>query len=158
MRPSSAHRYLPLPHASFLAMAKASRSSPGAREPSRLLRTSPQIARPLTDNTSGWFVSVNTGGTPDGNAVPVPKTRLTFRMDAALASGASPVSRGAKTLRHAVVAGKSFSLNLLPKEEAEKERRPEHGHGQMDAEGFGNSHRDGSCEPLSQGNQPELIR
>src|SRR4029078_6237449 len=47
------------------------------------------VARGAFDRViqAGGFISVNTGGTPDGNAIPVPKTDSELSMDAAACIG-----------------------------------------------------------------------
>src|SRR4051812_12266377 len=98
---------------------------------------------------AGGFVSVNTGGTPDGNAIPVPKTAADLAMDAAacIACGACvAVCKNASAMLF--VAAKVSHLNLLPQGKAEKNRRALAMVAQMDAEGFGNCTVTGSCEAV----------
>src|SRR3954447_1216168 len=98
---------------------------------------------------AGGFVSVNTGGTPDGNAIPVPKTAADLAMDAAacIACGACvAVCKNASAMLF--VAAKVSHLNLLPQGKAEKDRRALAMVAQMDAEGFGNCTVTGSCEAV----------
>src|SRR3954467_9977299 len=98
---------------------------------------------------AGGFVSVNTGGTPDGNAIPVPKTAADLAMDAAacIACGACvAVCKNASAMLF--VAAKVSHLNLLPQGKAEKNRRVLNMVTQMDAEGFGNCTVTGSCEAV----------
>jgi len=98
---------------------------------------------------AGGFVSVNTGGTPDGNALPVPKSAADLSMDAAACIGCGAcvaVCKNASAMLF--VAAKVSHLNLLPQGEAEKERRVLNMVKQMDAEGFGNCTVTGSCEAV----------
>src|SRR6266581_1068009 len=98
---------------------------------------------------AGGFISVNTGGTPDGNAIPVPKTIADRSMDAAACIGCGAcvaVCKNASAMLF--VAAKVSHLNLLPQGEAEKERRVLNMVKQMDAEGFGNCTVTGSCEAV----------
>jgi succinate dehydrogenase / fumarate reductase, iron-sulfur subunit len=98
---------------------------------------------------SGGFVSVNTGGTPDGNALPVPKTVSDKAMDAAACIGCGAcvaVCKNASAMLF--VAAKVSHLNLLPQGKAEKDRRVLNMVTQMDDEGFGNCTVTGSCEAV----------
>ena len=98
---------------------------------------------------AGGFVSVNTGGTPDGNALPVAKTIADGAMDAAACIGCGAcvaVCKNASAMLF--VAAKASHLNLLPQGKAEKDRRALAMVAQMDAEGFGNCTVTGSCEAV----------
>jgi succinate dehydrogenase / fumarate reductase iron-sulfur subunit len=98
---------------------------------------------------AGGFVSVNTGGTPDGNTLPVAKPIAERAMDAAacIACGACvAVCKNASAMLF--VAAKVSHLNLLPQGKAEKDRRALAMVAQMDAEGFGNCTVTGSCEAV----------
>jgi succinate dehydrogenase / fumarate reductase iron-sulfur subunit len=98
---------------------------------------------------AGGFVSVNTGGTPDGNTLPVPKETAETAMDAAacIACGAC-VAACKNASAMLFVAAKVSHLNLLPQGKAEKDRRTFNMVAQMDAEGFGNCTVTGSCEAV----------
>ena len=98
---------------------------------------------------AGGFISVNTGGTPDGNAIPVAKTDADLAMDAAACIGCGAcvaVCKNASAMLF--VAAKVSHLNLLPQGKAEKDRRVSNMVRQMDAEGFGNCTVTGSCEAV----------
>ena len=98
---------------------------------------------------AGGFVSVNTGGTPDGNAIPVSKVESDLAMDAASCIGCGAcvaVCKNASAMLF--VAAKVSHLNLLPQGKAEKDRRVANMVKQMDAEGFGNCTVTGSCEAV----------
>ena len=98
---------------------------------------------------AGGFVSVNTGGTPDGNAIPVPKSAAELSMDAAACIGCGAcvaVCKNASAMLF--VAAKVSHLNLLPQGKAEKDRRVLNMVRQMDQEGFGNCTVTGSCEAV----------
>jgi succinate dehydrogenase / fumarate reductase iron-sulfur subunit len=97
----------------------------------------------------GGFISVNTGGAPDGNALPVPKAASDLAMDAAACIGCGAcvaVCKNASAMLF--VAAKVSHLNLLPQGQAEKDRRVLNMVKQMDAEGFGNCSVTGSCEAV----------
>src|SRR5213593_2623913 len=98
---------------------------------------------------AGGFISVNTGGAPDGNAIPVPKTAAELAMDAAACIGCGAcvaVCKNASAMLF--VAAKVSHLNLLPQGKVEKDRRVLKMVKQMDAEGFGNCTVTGSCEAV----------
>ena len=115
------------------------------------------IVRDLVTNRSafdriiqaGGFVSVNTGGTPDGNAILVPKTTAETAMDAAACIGCGAcvaVCKNASAMLF--VSAKVSHLNLLPQGKAEKDRRALNMVRQMDLEGFGACTVTGSCEAI----------
>jgi succinate dehydrogenase / fumarate reductase iron-sulfur subunit len=98
---------------------------------------------------AGGFVSVNTGGTPDGNVIPVSKTDADTAMDAAACIGCGAcvaVCKNASAMLF--VAAKVSHLSVLPQGQAEKDRRVLKMVQQMDAEGFGNCSVTGSCEAV----------
>jgi len=99
--------------------------------------------------SAGGFISVNTGGATDGNAVPVPKESAEKSMDAAACIGCGAcvaVCKNASAMLF--VAAKVSHLNLLPQGKAEKDHRVSNMVRQMDAEGFGNCTVTGSCEAV----------
>ena len=98
---------------------------------------------------AGGFISVNTGGTPDGNAIPVSKVSSDTAMDAAACIGCGAcvaVCKNASAMLF--VAAKVSHLNLLPQGQPEKDRRVLDMVQQMDSEGFGNCTVTGSCEAV----------
>jgi succinate dehydrogenase / fumarate reductase iron-sulfur subunit len=98
---------------------------------------------------AGGFVSVNTGGAPDGNAIPVAKATADLAMDAAACIGCGACVAACKNASAMLfVAAKVSHLNLLPQGKAEKDRRALAMVKQMDAEGFGNCTVTGSCEAV----------
>ena len=98
---------------------------------------------------AGGFISVNTGGTPDGNAIPVSKTISDKSMDAAACIGCGACVAACKNASASLfVAAKISHLNLLPQGKAEKDRRALNMVRQMDAEGFGSCTVTGSCEAV----------
>jgi succinate dehydrogenase / fumarate reductase iron-sulfur subunit len=98
---------------------------------------------------AGGFVSVNTGGTPDANSIPVPKIDSDLAMDAAQCIGCGACVAACKNASAMLfVAAKISHLNLLPQGKAEKDRRAMNMVTQMDAEGFGNCTVTGSCEAV----------
>jgi len=98
---------------------------------------------------AGGFVSVNTGGTPDANTIPVSKTRSDLAMDAAACIGCGACVAACKNASAMLfVAAKVSHLNLLPQGKPEKDRRVSGMVKQMDAEGFGNCTVTASCEAV----------
>jgi succinate dehydrogenase / fumarate reductase iron-sulfur subunit len=98
---------------------------------------------------AGGFISVSTGGAPDGNALPVSKDIADRAMDAAACIGCGAcvaVCKNASAMLF--VAAKVSHLNLLPQGQAEKDRRVLSMVRQMDAEGFGNCTVTGSCQAV----------
>ncbi|MFO1477661.1 MAG: succinate dehydrogenase/fumarate reductase iron-sulfur subunit [Verrucomicrobiota bacterium] len=98
---------------------------------------------------AGGFVSVNTGGTPDANALPVPKPDADAAMDAAACIGCGACVAACKNASAMLfVAAKVSHLNLLPQGKVEKDRRALNMVKQMDAEGFGSCTVTGACEAV----------
>ena len=98
---------------------------------------------------AGGFVSVNTGGTPDGNALPISKEVSDRAMDAAACIGCGACVAACKNASAMLfVAAKVSHLNLLPQGEPEKHRRALAMVTQMDKEGFGSCTVTGSCEAV----------
>jgi succinate dehydrogenase / fumarate reductase iron-sulfur subunit len=96
---------------------------------------------------AGGFVSVNTGGTPDANALPIAKTDSDRAMDAAQCIGCGACVAACKNASAMLfVSAKVSHLGLLPQGKIEKDRRVAGMVKKMDEEGFGNCTVTGSCE------------
>jgi succinate dehydrogenase / fumarate reductase iron-sulfur subunit len=96
---------------------------------------------------AGGFVSVNTGGAPDGNAVLVPKTHAERAMDAAACIGCGACVAACKNASAMLfTAAKVAHLALLPQGQPERRRRVRNMVEQMDREGFGNCTNYYECE------------
>jgi succinate dehydrogenase / fumarate reductase iron-sulfur subunit len=96
---------------------------------------------------SGGFISTSTGGTPDANAIPVPKSDSDRAMDAAQCIGCGACVAACKNASAMLfVSAKVGHLGLLPQGEVEKDRRVLAMVGQMDEEGFGSCTVTGACE------------
>ncbi len=96
---------------------------------------------------AGGFVSVNTGGAPDGNALPVPKTNAERAMDAAACIGCGACVAACKNASAMLfTAAKVSHLALLPQGQPERRRRVRNMVEQMDREGFGNCTNYYECE------------
>src|SRR5882724_5165320 len=98
---------------------------------------------------AGGFVSVNTGGTPDANVIPVSKPDAERAMDAAQCIGCGACVAACKNASAMLfVAAKVSHLGLLPQGRVEKHRRVANMVAAMDDEGFGNCTVTGSCEAV----------
>lgn len=87
---------------------------------------------------AGGFISVNTGGTPDGNAIPIPKDDVEWALDAAQCIGCGACVAACKNSSAMLfVAAKISHLARLPQGKNEREQRALNMLAQMDAEGFG---------------------
>lgn len=96
---------------------------------------------------AGGYVSVSTGGAPDGNAIPVPKEDADKAFDAAACIGCGACVAACKNASAMLfVSAKISHLSLLPQGKVEETRRVLNMIEQMDAEGFGNCTNIGSCE------------
>ena len=96
---------------------------------------------------SGGYVSVSTGGAPDGNAIPVPKEDADKAMDAAQCIGCGACVAACKNASAMLfVSAKVSHLSLLPQGKVEEDRRVLNMVATMDEAGFGNCTNTGSCE------------
>ena len=98
---------------------------------------------------SGGYVSVSTGGAPDGNAIPIPKDDADEAFDAAACIGCGACVAACKNASAMLFVGAKVShLSLLPQGKVEQDRRVLNMVAQMDAEGFGDCTNIGSCEAV----------
>jgi succinate dehydrogenase / fumarate reductase iron-sulfur subunit len=98
---------------------------------------------------AGGFVSVNTGGAPDGNALPISKADAEQAMDAAACIGCGACVAACKNASAMLfVSAKVSHLSSLPQGKTEREQRVLNMVRAMDAEGFGNCTVTGSCEAV----------
>jgi succinate dehydrogenase / fumarate reductase iron-sulfur subunit len=98
---------------------------------------------------AGGYVSMNAGGAPDGNAIPVPKDVADLAMDHAQCIGCGACVAACKNAAaHLFTSAKISHLGLLPQGEPERLRRAERMVAQMDAEGFGACSNEGECEAV----------
>ena len=96
---------------------------------------------------SGGYVSVNTGGVPDGNEIPIPKKIADEAFDAATCIGCGACVAACKNASAMLfVSAKVSQLALLPQGKLERKERVERMVAQMDAEGFGACTNTGACE------------
>jgi len=96
---------------------------------------------------AGGYVSAQTGGAPDANAIPVPKSHADRAMDAAACIGCgacvAACPNGSASL---FTAAKISHLGLLPQGQPERWRRAANMIAQMDLEGFGGCSLFGECQ------------
>jgi succinate dehydrogenase / fumarate reductase iron-sulfur subunit len=96
---------------------------------------------------AGGFVSVNTGGVPDANTIPVPKEKAEMAMDAAACIGCGACAAACKNGSAMLfVAAKVSQLALLPQGKVETARRAKTMIAKMDELGFGNCTNTQACE------------
>jgi succinate dehydrogenase / fumarate reductase iron-sulfur subunit len=98
---------------------------------------------------AGGFISVRTGGAPDGNAIPVPKDDAEKAMDAAACIGCGAcVAACPNASAMLFVAAKVSQFAYLPQGQVERENRVSAMVAQMDAEGFGSCTNHYECEAV----------
>jgi len=96
---------------------------------------------------AGGYVSVNTGGVPDGNAIPISKEDSDLAMDAAQCIGCGACVAACKNASAMLfVSAKVSHLALLPQGKVEAKIRVEKMVSKMDELGFGNCTNTGACE------------
>ncbi len=96
---------------------------------------------------AGGFVSVDTGGVPDANCLPISKIKAEEAMDAAACIGCGACVAACKNSSAMLfVSAKVSQLALLPQGDAERKQRAERMIAQMDAEGFGSCTNTLACE------------
>ncbi|HCC30856.1 MAG TPA: succinate dehydrogenase/fumarate reductase iron-sulfur subunit [Marinilabiliales bacterium] len=96
---------------------------------------------------AGGFVSVNTGGIPDGNAIPISYDDAEAAMDAASCIGCGAcVATCKNSSAMLLVTAKVSHLARLPQGKIEASRRAKAMVAKMDELGFGNCSNTGACE------------
>jgi succinate dehydrogenase / fumarate reductase iron-sulfur subunit len=96
---------------------------------------------------AGGFVSINTGGAPDANAIPIEKDIAETAFDAAACIGCGACVAACKNASAMLfVSAKVSHLATLPQGQVERERRVISMIEQMDKEGFGNCTNQYECE------------
>ncbi|WP_321288310.1 succinate dehydrogenase/fumarate reductase iron-sulfur subunit [uncultured Sunxiuqinia sp.] len=97
--------------------------------------------------SSGGYVSVNTGGVPDANAIPIAKPAADEAMDAASCIGCGACVAACKNSSAMLfVSAKVSQLALLPQGKVEAKRRAKAMVATMDELGFGGCTNTGACE------------
>jgi succinate dehydrogenase / fumarate reductase iron-sulfur subunit len=98
---------------------------------------------------AGGYVSVNVGGAPDGNTIPIPKEVAEVAMDSAACIGCGACVAACKNASaHLFMSAKISHLSLLPQGQQERHRRVVAMIAQADAEGFGSCSNEGECEAV----------
>ncbi|NEU10394.1 succinate dehydrogenase/fumarate reductase iron-sulfur subunit [Flavihumibacter sp. R14] len=96
---------------------------------------------------AGGFISVNTGGVPDANEIPIPKVIADEAFNSATCIQCGACVAACKNASAMLfVSAKVSQLALLPQGQPERYRRVQAMVAQMDAEGFGNCTNTGACE------------
>jgi len=95
---------------------------------------------------AGGYVSVNTGGVPDANEIPIPKDIADDAFDAATCIGCGACVAACKNASAMLfVSAKIAQLSMLPQGQVERKIRAEKMVAQMDEEGFGACTNTGAC-------------
>ena len=98
---------------------------------------------------AGGYVSVNTGGAPDANALPVPKRDADMAFDAATCISCGACVAGCKNGSAMLfVAAKVSHLAMLPQGQPERQARVLKMVEKMDEEGFGSCTNQYECQAV----------
>ena len=116
----------------------------------------PVIRDLVTDRSSfdriiqaGGYISVNTGGAQDANALPVPKVDADAAFEAAACIGCGACVAACKNASAMLfVSAKVVHLGKLPQGQPERNERALKMVAAMDAEGFGNCTNQYECEAV----------
>ena len=96
---------------------------------------------------AGGYISVNTGGAPEANTIPVPKANAEIAMDAAACIGCGACVAACKNASAMLfVAAKVSQFAMLPQGRLEARERALKMVAKMDELGFGNFTNTGACE------------
>ena len=96
---------------------------------------------------AGGYVSVNTGGIPDANSIPIKKEDSDLAMDAAQCIGCGACVAACKNASAMLfVSAKVSQFALLPQGKVEAKERVQTMVARMDELGFGNCTNTGACE------------
>ena len=98
---------------------------------------------------AGGYISVNCGGAPDANAIPIAKDIVETAMDSAACIGCGACVAACKNASaHLFVSAKIVHLALLPQGQIERARRVMSMIEQADADGFGSCSNEGECQAV----------
>lgn len=98
---------------------------------------------------AGGYISVNTGVTVDGNAVPINKDNADKAFSAAACIGCGACVAACKNASALLfLSAKTSHLALLPQGQTERDNRALAMVAQMDKEGFGSCTNTGACEAV----------
>lgn len=96
---------------------------------------------------AGGYISVKTGGSPEGNTILIPKSVAEAAFEAAACIGCGACVAACKNASASLfVAAKVSHLALLPQGDPERKARVQRMVAQMDAEGFGACSNTYACE------------
>jgi len=96
---------------------------------------------------AGGYISVNTGGMPDANTIPIPRDDAEIAMDAAACIGCGACVAACKNASAMLfVAAKISQFSMLPQGRIEAKERVLKMVVKMDELGFGNCTNTGACE------------
>ncbi|MDD4373786.1 MAG: succinate dehydrogenase/fumarate reductase iron-sulfur subunit [Bacteroidales bacterium] len=96
---------------------------------------------------AGGYVSINTGGVPDANAIPIPKRDADTAMDAAACIGCGACVAACKNASAMLfVSAKVSQFAMLPQGKVEARERVLNMVAKMDELGFGNCTNTYACE------------
>ncbi|HEV8345979.1 MAG TPA: succinate dehydrogenase/fumarate reductase iron-sulfur subunit [Vicinamibacterales bacterium] len=99
--------------------------------------------------TAGGYISINAGGAPDGNAIPIAKSVVETAMDSAACIGCGACVAACKNASaHLFMSAKISHLALLPQGKVERRARVVAMINQADGEGFGSCSNEGECEAV----------
>ncbi len=98
---------------------------------------------------AGGYTSINVGGAPDGNAIPIARNIVEQAMDAAVCIGCGACVAACKNASAALFTSAKIShLGLLPQGIVERHTRVVAIVHRHDAEGFGSCSNEGECEAV----------
>jgi len=96
---------------------------------------------------AGGFISINAGGAPDANAIPIPQIKAEQAMDAAACIGCGACVAACPNASAMLFVGAKVSqLALLPQGHPERKERALNMIAKMDELGFGNCTNERECE------------
>ncbi|MFQ6114071.1 MAG: succinate dehydrogenase/fumarate reductase iron-sulfur subunit [bacterium] len=99
--------------------------------------------------SAGGYISMNVGGAPDANLIPIPKEKADEAMDAAVCIGCGAcVAACPNASATLFMAAKVSQFALLPQGHPERKRRVIRMVEQMDKEGFGDCSNHAECEAV----------
>jgi succinate dehydrogenase / fumarate reductase, iron-sulfur subunit len=98
---------------------------------------------------AGGYVSMNVGGAPDGNAIPIPRDIAESAFESAQCIGCGACVAACKNASAALfTSAKITQLAILPQGEVERATRVRSMIARHDAEGFGSCSNEGECEAV----------
>ena len=98
---------------------------------------------------AGGYVSMNVGGAPDGNAIPIPRDTAEAAFESAQCIGCGACVAACKNASAALfTSAKITQLAILPQGQVERTSRVLNMIARHDAEGFGSCSNEGECEAV----------